>query len=40
MARWRSHFSQLLNVHGFNDDRQTEMHTEQTLGPVLSAFEV
>jgi len=40
MARWRNHFSQLLNVHGVNDDRQIEIHTEQPLRPELSAFEV
>jgi len=40
LARWRNHFSHLLNVHGVNDDRQTEIHKEQPLGPELSAFEV
>jgi len=25
LARWRNHFSQLLNVHGVNDVRQTEI---------------
>jgi hypothetical protein len=25
LARWRNHFSQLLNVHGVNDIRQTEI---------------
>ena len=34
------HFSQLLNVHGVNDDRQTEIHTRETLVSELSAFEV
>ena len=24
LARWRNHFSQELNVHGFNDVRQTD----------------
>jgi hypothetical protein len=24
LARWRNHISQLLNVHGVNDVRQTE----------------
>jgi hypothetical protein len=23
LARWRNHFSQLLNIHGINDVRQT-----------------
>ena len=27
LARWRNHFPQLLNVHGVNDVRQTEIHT-------------
>ena len=26
-ARWRNHFPQLFNVHGVNDDRETETHT-------------
>jgi hypothetical protein len=25
-ARWRNHFSQLLNIHGVNDIMQTEVH--------------
>ena len=32
-ARWGNHFSQLLNMHGFNDVRQTELHTAETLVP-------
>jgi len=31
LARWRNHFSQLLNVHGVNDVRQTEIHTAEPL---------
>jgi len=31
LATWRNHFSQLLNVHGFNDDIQTETHTAEPL---------
>jgi len=31
LARWRNHFSQLLNVHGFNDVGQTEIHTAEPL---------
>jgi hypothetical protein len=27
VARWRNHFSQLLNVHGVNDVRQAEIQT-------------
>jgi hypothetical protein len=33
LARKRNHFSQLLNVHGFNDVRQTEILTSQPLVP-------
>ena len=39
-ARWRSHFSQLLNVHGVSDVRQTEIHTAEPLVPEPSALEV
>ena len=28
---WRNHFSQLLNVHGLNDVRQTEIYTAKPL---------
>jgi hypothetical protein len=38
LARWGSHFSQLLNVHGVNDVRQTEIHTSEPLVPEPSAF--
>jgi len=37
---WRNHFSQLLNVLGFKDVRQAEIHTA---GPLVSeprAFEL
>jgi hypothetical protein len=40
LARWRNHFSQLLNIHGVNDVRQTEVHTAEPLVPEPSAFEV
>ena len=40
LARWRNHFSQLLNVHGFNDVRQTDIHTAEPLVPEPSASEV
>ena len=40
LARWRNHFSQLLNIHGVNDVRQTELHTAEPLVPELSPFEV
>ena len=39
-ARWRNHFSQLLNIHGVNDIRQTELHTAEPLEPEPSAFVV
>jgi hypothetical protein len=28
LAMWKNHFSQLLNIHGVYDVRQTEVHTE------------
>jgi len=31
LASWRNYFSQILNVHGFNDVRQTEIHTAEPL---------
>jgi len=31
LARWRNHFSELLNVHGDNDVRQTEIYTAEPL---------
>ena len=40
LARWRNYLSQLLNVHGVNDVRQTEIHTAEPLVPEPSAFEV
>ena len=40
LARQTNHFSQLLNVHGVNDVRQTETHTAEPLVPGPSAFEV
>jgi len=39
LARWRNHFSQLWNVHGDNDVRQTEIHTVEPLVPEPSTFE-
>jgi len=29
LARWRNYFSQILNVHGVIDTRQTEIYTQQ-----------
>ena len=40
LVRWREYFSQLLNVHGVHDVRQTEKHTAEPLVPEPSAFEV
>jgi hypothetical protein len=39
LARWRNNFSQLLNVHGVNNVRQTEVHMAEPLVPEASAFE-
>jgi hypothetical protein len=39
LVRWRNHFSQLLNIHGVNDVRQTETHTAEPLVPEPSAFD-
>jgi hypothetical protein len=39
-AWWRNHFSQLLNVPGDNDVRETVIHTAEPLVPQPSAFEV
>jgi hypothetical protein len=40
MAGWRNCLSQLLNVHGDSDFRQTEIHTAEPVVPDPSAFEV
>ena len=40
MARWRKHFSQLLNVREVSDVRQRKIHTAEPLVPEPSAFEV
>ena len=40
LARWRDYFSQLLNVNGVQDVRQTETHTAEPLVPEPSALEV
>ena len=36
---WTNYFSQLLNVHGVNDIRHTEIHTAEPLVFEPSAFE-
>ena len=40
LARWRNYFSQLFNVHGFNEIGQAETHTAEPLVPEPSVFEV
>jgi len=40
LARWMNHFSQLLNVHGVSDVRQTEILTTELLVPEPSTYEV
>ena len=40
MARWRNFFSQLLNVHGVNNVRPTEIYTAEPLVPEPNTFEV
>jgi hypothetical protein len=39
LAKWTNFFSQLLNVHGVNEVRQTEIHTAKPLVTELSASE-
>ena len=39
-ARCRNHFSQLLNVHGVNDVRQTDLHTAETIVFGPGTFEI
>jgi hypothetical protein len=40
LARWRNHFSQIVNIHGVSDVGQAEIHTAEPLVPEPSAFEV
>jgi len=39
LARWKSHFNRLLNVHEVPDIKQTETHTAGQLVPEPNAFE-
>jgi len=39
LVRWRNYLSQILNVHGVNDVRQTKIHTAEPLVPEPSASE-
>jgi hypothetical protein len=40
LKRWKHYFCQLYNVHGVNDDRQTEIHAAEPLVPEPHSFEV
>jgi hypothetical protein len=40
LARWRNYFSQLFNVHGVSNVRQSETHTAEPLVPEQSVYEV
>ena len=40
LTSWGKYFCQLLNVHGVNDVRQTEIHTVEPPVPDPSAVEV
>jgi hypothetical protein len=40
LVRWRNHLFQLLNVHGVNDVRQTEIQTAEPLVPKPNDSEV
>jgi hypothetical protein len=39
LNRWKNQFCQLLNVHGVNNVRQTEIHTAEPLAPERSSCE-
>jgi hypothetical protein len=38
--RWKSYFSQVLNVHNFSDLRQMEIHTAEPLVPGASYLKI
>jgi hypothetical protein len=40
LNRWKSYFSQLLNVHDVSDVRQIEIHTAEPLVPDSSHREI
>jgi hypothetical protein len=40
LNRWKSYFSQLLNVHNVSGVRQVEVHTAEPLVPGSSHLEV
>jgi len=40
LNRWKNYFCQLLNIHGANGIRQSEIHTAEMLVPEPSAFDI
>jgi hypothetical protein len=40
LNRWKNYFCQLLNVHGVNDVKQTEIHAAELLEPEPGFFKV
>jgi hypothetical protein len=40
LNRWMTYICYLLNVHGVNDIRQTQMHATESLAPEPSCFKV
>jgi hypothetical protein len=39
LCKWKSYYSQLLNVHRVSNVRQIEIHTAEQLVPYPSPFE-
>ena len=39
MARWRNYFFRILNVHGVNDVKHTEIQAAEPLVPEPNVFE-
>ena len=37
--RWRNYFSQLLDLHGVNDIKHTDIHTAEPIVPDSSAYD-
>jgi hypothetical protein len=40
LGRWRNHFFQMLNVYAVNYDKQTEIHTAESLVPEFNSSQV
>jgi hypothetical protein len=40
LARWKKHFSKLLNAHGVNYIGRREIYTAEALMPEPSAFQL